>query len=199
LRQSIKKRNFTIMATPIIDTYRWTVKAYHKMAESGILAEDAAVELLYGQIIKMSPIGNLHAACLGMLEEFFRDALGKRVTIRSQNPVMLDEYSEPEPDIAIVKRKDNFYADGHPKPDEVILLVEVADATLEKDRSIKKQAYAENGIPEYWIVNLPDQQLERYIDPVSEDYKQKYVYTFEQTFEHDLLGVITIKDIIPTE
>ena len=138
-----------------IELYRWTVEDYHRLAEAGILDENSRVELLNGQIVQMSPVGDFHAACVELLDEFFRDIFGKSVNIRVQNPVSIELFSEPEPDLAVLKRKNNFYADGHPGPEDILLLVEVADSTLAIDRQIKKKLYATAGIKEYCIVNIP--------------------------------------------
>ena len=184
--------------TNILDVaYKWTIVDYHKMVETGVLKEDAAVELLNGQIIKMSPAGDLHAACVDILDELLRDILGKSVNIRAQGPVVLNDYSEPEPDIAILKRKKNFYADGHPQVIDVILLIEVSDTTLIKDQTVKREAYATSGISEYWIVNLPDRQLEQYLFPADGDYQQVRIYKEGQVLESEVIGTIAVSDIIP--
>lgn len=188
------------MAYPLettIELYRWTVEEYHRLAEAGILDEDSPVELLNGQIIRMSPAGDQHAACIDRLDELFRDILGKTVNIRIQSPVSLDALSEPEPDIAILKRKDNFYADGHPRPEDILLLVEVADSTIEKDRMLKKAAYASAGITEYWIVNIPGRQVEQYLQPIGESYQLEHIYKASQSLESPVAGTVRVIDILP--
>lgn len=166
------------------------------MVEAGVLEADAAVELLNGQIIKMSPSGDLHAACIDYLDEWLRDKLGKAVNIRVQGPVILNDYSEPEPDLAILKRKDNFYADGHPKAEDVLLMIEVSDSTIVKDQTLKRAAYAASNIAEYWIINLPDSQLEQYLYPDKGDYQEVRILKSGQIVESELLGKIAVDDII---
>lgn len=180
-----------------LDLYRWTVTNYHRLSEAGILDEDAGVELLNGQIIKMSPVGDLHAACVDLLDELFRDLLGKEVQVRAQNPILLNDFSEPEPDLTILKRKANFYADGAPRPEDVLLVVEVADTTLAKDRLVKKTAYAAAGIAEYWIVNLPERQVEQYLRPAGEDYQLARTYKSDQTVESEITGPVAVKKLFP--
>jgi len=180
-----------------LDLYRWTVEDYHRLAASGILDENARVELLNGQIVWMSPVGDFHAACVEYLDELFRDLLGKRVNVRVQSPVMLEDFSEPEPDIAILKRKENFYADGSPRPEDVLILIEVADTTLKKDRRVKKPIYAAAGIREYWILNLPDRQLEQHLRPSGEDYQLTHIYKTGQTLESDITGALAVEKLFP--
>ena len=152
-----------------------TLAEYHKMIEVGILHEDEHVELIRGEIIHMSPKGRKHSACVSRTLEAL-EVLGKQVIVRSQDPIQLSNDSEPEPDIAVVKRKDDFYESGHPTPDDVWIIIEVADSSLKVDRSEKIPLYAFDNIPEYWIVNIPDKQIEVYQDPVRDQYDSVTVY-----------------------
>jgi Uma2 family endonuclease len=129
------------------------------MVDAGILTENDRVELIRGEIVEKMSIGELHAACVKRINRFFAASFGERVCIGIQDPIRLAE-SEPEPDVSLLKPRSDDYAKSHPKPDEVLLLVEVADASLEFDRSIKSGVYAQNGIAEYWIVNLINRKLE---------------------------------------
>ena len=153
-----------------------TVEEYHKMAEAGILSEDDRVELLNGQIIKMSPIGSKHAACVEKIGKFLDRLLIEKAMVRSQNPVVIGRFSEPEPDIAIVSLRDDFYAERHPHPKDVFLIIEVADSSLETDRQAKLPIYAAAGIPEYWIVNLEERQLEVFQAPEEKTYRSKQLF-----------------------
>lgn len=151
----------------------FTVAEYDRMGEAGILTEDDRVELVEGEIIEMSPIGERHAACVDRLAELFSEQLQRRVIVRVQNPIQLGSFSEPQPDIALLKRRDDFYRRAHPTADDVLLVVEVADTTIEYDRQIKVPLYARAGIAEVWIVNLVDEQIEIYAQPVSDAYQNK--------------------------
>jgi Uma2 family endonuclease len=149
---------------------RFTVDEYHRMAEAGILGEDDRVELLDGEIVQVSPIGARHAATVSRLEHLFHHLAGNRAIVRGQNPVRLDNYSEPEPDIALVAPRDDYYAADHPVPRDVLLIVEVADTSLRYDRHRKLPSYARAGIPEVWLVDLTLDRVERHREPRGDAY-----------------------------
>jgi Uma2 family endonuclease len=153
---------------------RWfTVAEYDRMGETGILTEDDRVELVEGEIIEMSPIGERHAACVDKLSELFREQLQRKAIVRVQNPIQLGSFSEPQPDVALLKRRDDFYRRSHPMADDVLLVVEVAETTIEYDRQIKVPLYARAGIAEVWIVNLVDEQIEIYAQPAGDAYQSR--------------------------
>ncbi len=134
------------------------------MGEANVFLQDARVELIEGEIVKMSPIGEPHAAAVDVMAEMLREALGRSVIIRVQNPIVLDDYSEPQPDIAVLKRRDDFYRHAHPRPEDVLLVIEVSDSTLEYDRQIKVPLYARASVPEVWIVNINEERVETFAD-----------------------------------
>ncbi len=153
---------------------RWfTVAEYDRMGETGILTEDDRVELVEGEIIEMSPIGRRHAACVGRLTNLFGRLLAENAITWVQNPIVLNDYSEPQPDVALLRRRDDFYERSLPTPDDVLLVVEVSDTTIEYDRQIKVPLYARAGIAEVWIINLVDEQIEVYAQPVNDAYQSK--------------------------
>lgn len=153
---------------------RWfTVAEYNRMGETGILSAEDRVELIEGEIIEMSPIGRRHVACVGRLTNLFSKLLSERAIVWVQNPIVLNDYSEPQPDVALLRRRDDFYERSLPAPDDVLLVVEVADTTLEYDRQIKVPLYARAGIAEVWIVNLMDEQVEVYAQPASGAYQSQ--------------------------
>lgn len=149
----------------------WTVEEYEGMIEGGILRDDERVELIRGEIVKMTPIGVRHAACVARLEELFHERLGRRVVVSVQNPIRLLNDSEPQPDIAILKRRSDFYVEHRPGAADILLAVEVADSTLASDRAIKLPLYAKAGIPETWIVNLEEDVIEVYSQPEDGEYR----------------------------
>ena len=156
--------------------WRFTVKQYHQMAEAGILTEDERVELIRGEIVEMTPIGRRHAACVDRLNEMFILRLAQATIVRVQNPVELDDNSEPQPDLVLLRRRTDFYEAGHPQAEDVLLLVEVADTTVETDRDVKILLYANSGIAEVWLVDINAQCLEVYQQPSEKGYQiiQKY-------------------------
>lgn len=149
----------------------FTVAEYNRMGETGILKEDDRVELIEGEIIEMSPIGRRHAACVGRLTNLFSRLLADRAIVWIQNPIVLNDYTEPQPDVALLVRREDFYERSLPAPDDVLLVVEVADTTLEYDRQIKVPLYARALISEVWIVNLSDEQVEVYTRPTDGAYQ----------------------------
>ena len=173
-----------------------TTEAYHLMIEAGILTEDDKVELLNGEIIEMSPIKNPHKGIVNWFTNYLSQLLAGKAVISPQNPIKLGDYSEPEPDITLCKFDKNFYRDKDTTVEDIIVVIEVADSTLYKDREIKLPIYAENGIPAYWIVNLPDEQVEMYSNPMGKLYKSR-----ELAVKGDMLNIpgfdlqIAVEDI----
>ncbi|HEV8586646.1 MAG TPA: Uma2 family endonuclease [Methylomirabilota bacterium] len=155
------------MATDVeVVRRRFTVDEYHRMGEAGILNEDDRVELIRGEIVQMSPIGIRHAACVARLNELLIVRLRGRATLWPQNPLTIVPDSEPQPDIVLLRYRADFYAGiGLPGPDDVALLVEIADASLRYDRRVKGALYAESGVRDYWIVDLEGEAIEIYRDP----------------------------------
>ncbi|MBI3972925.1 MAG: Uma2 family endonuclease [Chloroflexi bacterium] len=141
------------MATAI-PRRRFTVKDYYRMAKAGILKPDERVELLDGEIVPMSPIGSPHAAAVNRANRLFNRLVGDRAIVAVQNPVRLDEHSEPDPDVALLRPRADDYARGHPGPRDVLLIVEVVDTSEALDRRLKLPLYARAGVPEVWLLVL---------------------------------------------
>ena len=155
--------------------HRFTVADYYRMAETGVLRPDARVELLNGEIIDMSPIGPFHGGVVNYLNQLFTMAAKGRWVTTIQNPVRLDDHSEPQPDLMLLKPSSDFYRKRHPHPDDVFLLIEVSDTTMTADRAIKLPAYGRAGIKEVWIVNLEEQTIEVYREPHFTGYGSKTI------------------------
>ena len=151
---------------------RFSVDEYYKMAHAGILHEDDRVELIEGEILEMAPISSWHAGCVTWLNHLLFKRIGTRVIISVQNPIHLSDYSEPQPDIALLHRRTDFYASAHPRPEDVLLVMEVADTRVDYDQQIKAPLYARAGIREYWLVDLVGQSIEVYRRPSPEGYRQ---------------------------
>ncbi|MBS1251915.1 MAG: hypothetical protein MAG451_00949 [Anaerolineales bacterium] len=150
----------------------FTVDEYHQMIEAGVLTEDDRVELLEGEIVGMTPIGSPHAACVKRLNHFFSDRVGNRALVSVQDPIQISEHSEPEPDAALLRPHPDFYAESHPKPEDVLLVVEVAESSVEYDRDRKIPAYGRAGIAEAWLVDLAGEVIEAYSDPSAHGYRK---------------------------
>lgn len=137
-----------------VSRHRLTVDQYHQMAQAGVLAPDARVELIEGEIIDMAPIGTKHWSVVNRLTQIFVTTLEGRAIVSVQSSIRLGDFSEPEPDLAVFKYRPDFYAERHPTGEDALLLVEVADTTAPYDRGVKVPLYAKHGIPEVWIVDL---------------------------------------------
>jgi Uma2 family endonuclease len=144
--------------------FRWSVDDYHKMIRHGILTEKHDVELIRGEIVPKMPKGDLHFACMKRLTALFSRLVTNSAILSVQDPIVLAD-SEPEPDIALLVFRDDFYKSGKPRAGDTYIVIEVADSSLAYDREVKGPLYAENGIAEYWIVNLVDRCLEVYCLP----------------------------------
>lgn len=163
------------MSTPVQHTphrHAYSVDDYYRMAEAGILRRGDRVELIEGEIIDMVPIGSRHAAAVTRIGNTLMFSVGSEAIVAIQNPVRLSQYSEPQPDIALLRTRDDFYAAAHPGPSDVLLLVEVADSTLRFDRDIKLPLYARHGIPEVWLVDIENAQFTIYREPHAQGYAQ---------------------------
>lgn len=157
-------------------THRFTVSDYFRMAESGILPGDGRVELIDGEIVDMSPIGPFHSGALIDFVEHFAAISAGRWRLLTQSPLSLSPFDMPEPDVALLRPSDHGYKKAHPVAADVFLLIEVADSSLSYDQSVKLPLYANHGIPEVWILNVPQRQLEVYRLPASGRYEEKTVF-----------------------
>ncbi len=156
---------------PSVRPHRWTRAAYDRMIEAGVFQPEDRVQLIDGDIIEMSPQGSRHATAIRLVENALRSVFTEGYDVRSQLPLALDAFSEPEPDVAVVPGGPRDYVEAH--PERALLVVEVADTSLELDRGRKLAVYARAGIPEYWIVNLSEGTLEVYREPSGETYRAK--------------------------
>ncbi len=145
--------------------HRLTVADYHRMGEAGLFAPEARTELIEGAIIDMTPIGPNHAGVVTQLNQALALAVGRSLIVAVQNPLHLGNWSEPEPDLVLLRSRDDFYRSRHPRPEDVVLVVEVADTTVAFDRHTKLPLFAHHGIPEAWLVDLPAGVLEIHREP----------------------------------
>jgi Uma2 family endonuclease len=150
---------------------RWTVEEYHRMGELGIIAPTERTELIAGQILLMVAKGTPHVLALRLLAKTLdRLLVDQPVFVSTQDPIQLDDFSEPEPELAIVRGTVLDYAHDHPSPRDIDLIVEVADSTLKQDCEVKDKLYAQAGIPDYWVLDLKNRQLHIYRDPTPKGY-----------------------------
>ncbi len=161
------------MPGELMTRHRLTVDNYHHMAESGILGPDDRVELIAGEVLDRSPIGSLHAALVAALSDYLGRVAAGRLTVWSQNPIRLDDSSEPQPDIALVKPRPDYYAAAHPGPADTLLVVEVAESSLAYDLGVKVPLYARHGIPEVWVIDAATRTTHRFRGPRPEGYSEQ--------------------------
>ena len=158
------------MSVPLKRHY-FTAAEYYRMADAGILTPDDRVELIEGEIVEMSPIGKRHASCVDRINRLLGRLASQSAIVRVQNPVRLSDFSEPQPDVTLLRPREDFYAAGHPGPADVLLIVEVADTSTAYDRGVKVSLYARSGIPEVWLVDLTEDRIEIYANPSGGEYR----------------------------
>ena len=157
------------------ETRKFTVEEYFRMVESGILQEDERVELIEGEILLMPPMGHPHASGIMRHNRVFSRLAGERFAVLVQAPLPLGERSAPEPDLALLKFREDDYAGGYASPEDTLLVIEVADSSLNYDREVKAHVYGRAGIPETWVLNLQGDCLEQFTEPGTEGYAQHTV------------------------
>ena len=176
----------------------FNVDEYYRMARAGVLKPDDRVELIEGEIIKMSPIGSPHAACVSRLSYLLHNLDKRKMLVRIQNPIRLDDFSEPVPDVAILKPRRDYYSARHPIPSDALVIIEVANTSVVTDRHIKIPLYARSLIPEVWLVNLPKKVIETYFNPVEGSYRKSRKYKRGETVvAHSVPGLkFEVNDIL---
>ena len=165
---------------------KFTIEDYHRLTELGFFQEDDRVELIRGEMIEMAAKGMLHATVNRRLARELANIIGHGATLQGQDPIILSNYSEPEPDVVILKNKEDDYLSSHPHTEDIVLLIEISDSSLDYDQTTKLSVYAENNITDYWIFNLVDFCLECYSEPYQKSqgefgYLRKLIYLPNQS------------------
>jgi Uma2 family endonuclease len=160
------------------------------MHEAGVFNEGDRLELINGEIKTMSPIGRKHGACINRLVARLTQRLGTRIILSVQNSIRLKDNSQPQPDLAILKPRDDFYEADLPTPEDILLIIEVADSSIDYDRNEKAPLYASAGIPEMWLFDVNQKIIEGYSQPSPSGYKQIYRYD-----EGDVLSILAFPDV----
>jgi Uma2 family endonuclease len=163
----------------IVTPKRFTIAEYHQLIELGFLTEANHIELIRGELIQMTAKGTPYTVCSSILCRQLNRLLGDRAVIRGQDPITLPNQSEPEPDVVIARGRDEDYLAHHPYPEDILLVIEISDKTIDYDQTTKLSLYAEAGISDYWIVNLPARQLERHSQPY-QNAQNKFSYLSKQ-------------------
>lgn len=157
--------------------HRFSVEEFDRMVTARVFREDEGVELIGGEIVEMTPVGSQHAGCVNALTHLFHSAVGSRLVVTVQNPLRLSPDSQPQPDLAIVKPREDFYRTSHPTAADALLVVEVADTSAAFDRGTKLGLYARAGVPEVWLVDLSTGRVEIFTEPSPEGYHLHHVRT----------------------
>lgn len=160
----------SIAAESFAQRHRLTLDEFLRMGEAGILGDDARVELIEGDLIDLAPIGSRHAAVVGRLTHLLVQAAGDRAIVWVQNPISINQHTMPQPDVALLKPRADSYSSAHPRPEDTLLIIEVAETTFAYDVNIKLPLYARAGIPEVWIIDLTSRQITRYRNPSKDAY-----------------------------
>ena len=181
----------TVIESSSTNLKYWTVQDYYRMSDLGILDPNERTELIAGQIVLMTAKGTPHVITLQLLARNLQEQLGEIALIRTQDPIRLDNFSAPEPDLAIVKGTILDYAAHHPVPDDIYLVIEVADSTLKQDCQVKDKLYAQSNIAEYWVVDLKNRQVNIFRDPTATGYTSQLILT-----ETHSVSPIAFPDII---
>jgi Uma2 family endonuclease len=158
-----------------IERRLFTIEEYDRFIEVGVLTEDDPVELINGEVIKMSPISSPHVGCVNRLNRLFSQRAGAEVILHIQNPIHIDKYSEPEPDVVLLKYRADYYADSLPRPSDALLLIEVADTSLSYDPQVKVPLYAKAGVGEVWVVDVENRLVYVYRNPIKGKYQETIV------------------------
>jgi Uma2 family endonuclease len=187
----------------LLSPHRFSVEQYHSMIQTGVLAVDGRVELLEGVIVDKMPHNPPHDACVDLTQNAVANALPKGWRVRVQSAITTED-SEPEPDVAAVRGPARRYTNSHPKPQDIGLVVEVAESSLQEDRETKGRLYARCRIPVYWIVNLRDSQVEVYTQPRAgrkPAYRQRRDYVRHESvpviIEGRQVGQVAVSDLLP--
>lgn len=195
----------------IVKPKRFTIDEYHRLIELGLLTEGDSlrdgkaerIELIRGELMQMTAKGRVHTVCSSILcrqlDRLLGDSYGAlryRAVIRGKDPITLSNQSEPEPDIVIARGKDEDYLVHHPYPEDILLVIEISDSTLTYDQTKKLSLYAEAGIIDYWIVNLPARQLERYNQPYQNAQKNFHYLSQQISLSHQSVPIPGFADVL---
>ena len=181
-----------------VPEYRWTLDRYHEAIRKGLFTAADRIELLYGKIVGLMPVGPPHSYCVTLVADFSRDRFEKAYMYREEKPITIAATaSEPQPDIAVVRQRD--YSFENPGPDDIYLAIEIASSSLDKDQTVKVVLYAEADITEYWIVNLAKRRIEVHLNPLPDEgtYGSVNNYGEGKIFTSPFAGEVVVADLLP--
>lgn len=171
---------------------KFTVEEYHYFIEQGVFKPEERLELIEGELIEMSPIGKRLAGSVDFIADFLRNFSGEKAIVRVQNPIVLDDFSEPQPDVCLLQRREDFYRRTDATAKDTLLVIEVADTTVKYDRDVKFPRYAANGIKEAWLIDLENDRVEIHSEPTAFGYSLVKILHRGQSAESTVLPEIKI-------
>jgi Uma2 family endonuclease len=200
VQEEVKSKQIEINETEKFPLYRLRVDDYEKMIEYGIFTSDDKIELWEGILVKMSPKGINHSTAMSLAVDYFYANLRKESIIRVQDPIRLDDFSEPEPDVVLAKLPLDNYFLSHPTPENILLVLEIAESKIARDRE-KALNYGRNGVIQYLILNLNTREVEDYREPGKDGYKQKRTYKASEKFTLAAFSdfEFEVKELLPPE
>jgi Uma2 family endonuclease len=181
------------MSLPL-SKYRLTTAQFDRMGQAGVFPEDARIELIEGELLEMTPVGRRHAAVVNRLTRAFAEAVvAGQALLSVQNPIHLDEHSEPQPDVILLRPRADDYEDDLPTPSDALLVIEVADTSAEYDRDFKARLYARSGVGEYWVVDLQAQEIVCWRQPALAGYEVTIVAHRGEALSPMLLSDVAVR------
>ena len=175
----------------------FTVDEYYRMADAGVFGPDERTELLDGEIVVMTPPGERHASMVDRLTMLLARTAGEQVIVRVQNPLRLNSRDEPQPDVTVLRYRDDFYVSGHPGAGDALVVVEVADSSLSLDRGYKRGLYAREGVQEFWLVDAKRGAITVYADPAGGEFTREHEYRRGESWTSPALGrEIRVADVV---
>ena len=187
--------------SPVLERKKFTVTDISQMVKVGILPEESGWELINGEIIHHMTVGSKHAGTVNKVNLILNRSVADKYIVAVQNPIRIDADNEPEPDISVLKMREDFYAESHPEPVDILLVIEVSVSTVDFDREIKRKLYAQAGIGEYWLIDVEKGLIESYTKPKNGEYFEKKIYERDKSIRSKQVGnlELNVSEIIPKE
>ena len=182
-----------LVTTTPVRPRRFTTSEFHKMVEAGILPEESGWEVIDGYLIDKMTIGSRHASVVKRLNKVLSNLLGDRYIIGIQDPIHIDDFNEPEPDISVLRSRDDFYSESHPGPDDVVLAIEISDTSANYDRNVKLSLYAKAGLAEVWLIDAANGCVEQFSSPVAGQYVTLTRYCSDETLHSVSISELAIE------
>lgn len=179
----------------------FTVDEYYRMLDVGVIRPDDRIELIEGEIVQMAPMSCKHGGCITYLIQVLNELVNGKAIVNSQIPLHLNDYSEPEPDVCILKNREDFYRNAHATPKDILLVIEVSLSTLSYDLNAKIPMYANSGVIEVWVVDLENEEVHQFTEPLDGEYQNHIIHQKNETVQAQQIesAVLSVNDILGIE